>query len=62
MLAHFEESGIVYGESTVHASQEAACRTDLLYDEMSDVSHHLGIVCGQDGIVRSVAQGNGYEI
>jgi hypothetical protein len=62
MLSHLEEGAVVYGELTIHAAQETACRAYLLYDEVADVTNHLCIVGGKYILVRSIAQGDGDEI
>ena len=62
MLTHLEEGAIVYGELTIHAAQETACRAYLLYDEVADVTNHLCIVGGKYILVRSVAKGDRDEV
>ena len=62
MLSHLEEGAVVYGELTIHAAQETACRAYLLYDEVADVTNHLGIEGRKYILVRSIAQGDGNEI
>jgi hypothetical protein len=62
MLAHLEEGAIVYGELSVHTTEETARRAYFLHDKVTNLPDHLGIERREYILMRSFTQSDGYEV